>query len=174
MNRKIILVDENTGEKIGDYIPKKRPNYHYHLTFYSALGQARINLSSTMQTILGQMDAKNKVMLNASKITILSNNYKLTKNAIKVAAHKMLVLGLMQKLGSASYFVNPFYFSKTNLQSLDELRQQYGQMLFETRRKTTIGKASDVIDKQIDDIKKAKTDPVSRAKDILENSKPFE
>ena len=172
MDRKIILVDENTGEKIGDYRPKKRPNYHYHLTFYSALGQARINLSSTMQIILGQMDTKNKLVLNADKISTLSNNYKLTGNAIKVAAHKMLVLGLMQKLGSAVYFINPYYFSKSNLQNLDELRQQYGQMLFETKRKTT-GKAAISLDKQIDDIKKAKTDPVSRAKDILNNSKPF-
>ena len=172
MERKIILVDENTGEKIGNYTPKRRPSYHYHLTFYSALGKAGINLTATMQVILGQMDTHNKIILNKDKIRTLSNNYGFTANAIKVAAHKMLVLGLMQKLGSAVYFINPYYFSKSNLQNLDELRQQYGQMLFETKRKAT-GKASVTIDKQIDDIKKAKTDPVSRAKDILNNSKPF-
>ena len=172
MERKIILVDENTGEKIGNYTPKRRPSYHYHLTFYSALGKAGINLTATMQVILGQMDTHNKIILNKDKIRTLSNNYGFTANAIKVAAHKMVVQGLIQMLGSAIYFANPYYFSKANLQGLEELRQDYSQSLFETRRKTT-GKAAISLDKQIDDIKKAKTDPVSRAKDILNNSKPF-
>ena len=135
MERKIILVDENTGEKIGDYTPKRKPHYHYYLTFYSALASAKLNITFVMQIILGQMDTKNKIMLNTEKLRILSNNYGATNNAFKVAAHKMTSLGLMQRIGMGLYFANPYYFSKTNIGLVETLRKEYAEILFTTCNK---------------------------------------
>lgn len=173
MDRKIILVDENTGEKIGDYKPKaaKHKNYHYHIVFYSSYTKATKDIP---QLIIGQMDSNNKITLDGGKIKTLSCNYGLNPNTIRMTVCRMCNNGLMMRLSPTVYFANPYYFTKSNMHKVETLRREYAELLFDSRAKTTKAKRINSINKQIGDIKRAKTDPVSRAKDILNNSKPFE
>jgi hypothetical protein len=151
------IYNKEDGEIIddSDYIPKKK-HYHYYLTFYSALGKANISLTGTMQVILGQMDGLNRVVLDLPKLVILSNNYKISKNALKIAAGRMCNDGLMQRTSPATYFANPYYFSKANLHRLEMLRREYSELLFDTKQRTKSTEVKRVasLEKQIKDILK--------------------
>ena len=173
------IYDEVTGKVLRDekFEPTKRkPHYHYYLTFYSALTKADKSISSTMLLILGQMDSKNRVLLDKNRLHTLSNNYDISDNALKMAASRMCNDGLMQRTAPALYFVNPYYFTKTNLHLIEQLRKEYSELLFNTKKKakSTEKKKITRIDKQIADINKASKNPVDIANNILNNSKPFD
>jgi hypothetical protein len=171
------IYDSATGEVIRDekFEPKKnKTHYHYYLTFYSALAKAGIDITATVQAILGQMDSKNLIVLNKDKIKILSNNYGRTQNAYKCAVNEMCSQGLAQRIGTALYFANPYYFTKTNVYRLNDLRKEYAELLFNTRLEVKPNEKKRLanLNKQIADIKK--NDPVNQANDILKQFKPFE
>jgi len=156
--RKIILVDAETGEKIGDYRPKKAKerNYHYVLTFYSAYSKITEDVK---MLIAGQMDVKNRVVLDKDKIEIMSRNYKITEWAIRAVVQRMLKAGLMQRITPTLYFINPYYFTKTNLNRVEELRKEYSELVFsigKKEKKLTIEQKEQVrqkgLEKQIKDI----------------------
>ncbi len=151
------IYNEQTNEIIRDeaFEPKKKTkHYHYYLTFYSALAKANKSLSSTMLLILGQMDSKNKIVLDKEKLKILNSNYGVSVNALKMATSRMCKDGLMLRSASTIYFVNPYYFTKTSLYRIEDLRKEYSEILFNTKQKTkpTEIKRISVLEKQISDI----------------------
>jgi hypothetical protein len=171
------IYDSATGEVIRDekFEPKKnKPHYHYYLTFYSALAKAGVDITSTMQAILGQMDYKNLIILNKDKLKILGNNYGKTPNALKCAINKMYNQGLLQRIDTALYFANPYYFSKTNVYKLEDLRKEYADLLFNARQTVNPAekKRISTLTKQLADIRN--NNPVNQANNILNSSKPFE
>lgn len=157
-DRKIILVDETTGEKIGDYTPRKAKSkhYHYYLVFYSGYAQA---MGDIRHVLIGQMDADNKLTINAEKIRYIADNYKVKPSAVKMLMTRMTRDGLIMRISQGNYFVNPYYFTKTNIRKLESLRKEYSELLFSTCQKAkketpTQKEAKRVrgLEKQINDI----------------------
>lgn len=131
------IYDESTGEVIRDEefkVTKKFKQSHYYLTFYTALSKSDINLTGTMQAILGQMDSKNRISLDKSRLHTLQSVYKKSPNAIRVACCRMCKAGLLQQTDVAFYFANPYYFSKSNINQLRNIRFEYLEYLY-TRKK---------------------------------------
>ena len=160
------IYDPKSGEIIRDekFAPTKRkikPHYHYHLTFYSAYAKATGDVSSL---IIGQMDIENRIILDKDKLKIISNNYKISVGAIKMAASRMCQIGLMMRIAPALYFANPYYFTKTNVNRVDGLRKEYSEILFSTsnkaKRETPTEKEKKritILNKQIKDILRDKS-----------------
>ena len=160
MDRELAIIDKVTGEIVGDYKPKsKHRHYHYHLTFYSAYAKATKDAS---QLIIGQMDNKNRIALNKDKITTLAANYGISPSTIKMTACRMCSAGLMMRLAPALYFANPYYFTKTSIFRVEELRKEYSELLFSTCNKA---KRDTPTQKEAKRVKQLET----QIKDILAN-----
>ncbi len=151
------IYDEKTGEvfRDEDFKPtKKFKQSHYYLTFYSALIKANVNLTATMQAILGQMDSKNRIPLDKSKLHTLQTVYKKNPNLVRVVCSQMCKAGLLQRTDTAFYFANPYYFSKANLIQLKNIRFEYLEYLYNRKKDLSDRetKRISILEKQIKDI----------------------
>jgi hypothetical protein len=136
MDSELAILNKKTGEILGDYNPKeaRKQPYRYYLTFYAALTRAKISLTATMQVILGQMDGKNQISLHKQRLKILANNYDISINALKISISRMRRDNLIIRISPALYFANPYYFSKSNIANIENLRREYSEQLFATQK----------------------------------------
>ncbi len=151
------IYDETSGEILRDeeFKPNKKfKQSHFYLTFYNAVIKADINITGTMHAILGQMDTKNRICLDKSKLHNLQTIYRKKPNLVRVVVSQMCNRGMMQKTESGLYFANPYFFSKANVNQLKNIRLEYLEFLYFRKKQinTKEIKRIAVLEKQIKDI----------------------
>ena len=128
LTRNLGIHDKDTGEIIGDYKPKdktrKKP-HTYFIEFYKNIINARVDITNVMRAIIGEMDGKNIVILDSHLKETLSNYYEISRGSIKTNLSRMINKNVAIRRASCVYFINPYFFTKTNLNSLNELRENY-------------------------------------------------
>ena len=120
--------DKDTGEVIGDYNPKdktrKKP-HTYFIEFYKNIIDAHIDITNVMRAIIGEMDGKNIVILDGHLKETLCNYYQMSGGSIKTNLSRMINKNIAIRRAPCVYFINPFFFTKTNLYNIIELRGNY-------------------------------------------------
>jgi hypothetical protein len=136
MEKKYSIVDKETGEVIGDYEPKRirKHSYRYHITFHFDLFKSDVSISPIMQLIISQMDGKNRLYMGVKKRKTFSRLYKISYNSLNTTIMRMKKLNMLAAESPAYFFINPYYFTKTNLRALEQLRREYSELLYQQKQ----------------------------------------
>lgn len=138
MENNLVIMDKTTGEIFGEYKPKNARKKHiYFLVFHKNLAQSKANITPAMLAILGEMDRNNLIIMSSDLREKLSKYYNITQNAIKVTLTKMCRNNLAIRTGQSVYMANPFYYTKTNINKLNELKNIYSQITFSRPQRTS-------------------------------------
>ena len=131
---KILLVGDETGNVYGEHRPtQKRPRrtpHTYYIEFFRNIIDARVDVSFVMKAIIGEMDkGTNIIILDAGLKEKICNYYHFNDSTIRANLTRMLERNIAIRKASSVYFINPFFYTKTNLNKLKELRAEYAEIL---------------------------------------------
>ena len=121
------IVRKSTGESIGDYSPKKKQHLFY-IVFYRELAK-----ESLMLGIIGEMDARNKIMVDARLKSVLASHYNTTSGVIQNTLNRMVKSGWALRLSRGQYFVSPYLFYKSKIEYIEFLRAEYDRIKSEQK-----------------------------------------
>lgn len=131
MKENLRIIDVNSGEDRGEYKIKKyqKNNHHtYYLIFADNLASSKANMTSTMHIILLSMDFNNRIKFERQQIIKLANKYSVKFGTIGSTFAKMVKDGLLIREHKGYYFANPYYFTKANLNRVNNLRIEWGKI----------------------------------------------
>ena len=121
MDSEFDIVNKKTGETY-PYFPKRRKKRHfYFMTFYKQLGDPRMAL-------IGEMDFNNMLFVDLELLNKISHDFKIPVRTLRVHLTRMIKEKKILRIGRSKYFVNPFYYSKTNVEKINSLRLEWGQL----------------------------------------------
>jgi hypothetical protein len=123
------IMRKSTGEIIGDYSPRKKA-HTFILIFYREF--AKWNL---MFGLIGEMDKSNIIVVDANLKYKLAKAYNTSEKVIQNTFNRLVKHGFAIKLSRGKYFISPYYFIKTDLESLELLRNMYKKLLNEQMEK---------------------------------------
>ena len=126
---KYSIVNNQSGEIVGDYEPKKprRSGHKYILVYGENIAEAGIVLNPLVMALLMQMDTSNRLQISSSaKRAIIKNQGKTLKH-INNAIARMISKDLMLRISTGYYLVNPIFVSKSNRNKTMELQSEYSK-----------------------------------------------
>lgn len=131
------IINNETGEYIGDYNPKSKRNfnYRYSLFFTYNIAKHKINITSTMFIVLSMMDTNNYLIINSEKISYLAKYHSITENALRITITKMIKLNMCIRIQANNYIINPFFITKTSMNKLAKIREYYSELMFKQKSK---------------------------------------
>lgn len=144
-DNKLVILNSSTGEIVGDYCIKNRVRSHYFLIFHNMIAKAGISLSPLAIAMIGAMNTRNRLELNQRVIAGIARNYNSTQAAVKMTITRLAKSGALIRELPSLYFVNPYYFAKASLTKVNQLRNEYAQMLFSRKSKTVTPKQKEKI-----------------------------
>lgn len=168
----MIIVDEITGEKIGDYKPKKRirkKNHYYYIIWYDTIINFNVNVTPGMIGLIGEMDLNNRLEIQSKLMRKLAIDYNMNYNTIKTNLRRLVRKLCAIKLGKNLYFINPYFFTKCNQYKADNLQNEFGKLLLNEFMSAKDEKKKNKIASDLRNL-----DPVWEANLILQKSRPFE
>jgi hypothetical protein len=145
MANKLVILDQETGEIRGEYQPKRtrRTRTQYSMIFNGIIAEDKVNLTSLMISIIAYMDKHNVLRLDKRDYRqILKLNEISGIQVIHNTLRKMKEQGIIERITRGMYFVNPYYFAKTNQYQIDILRNEFDKIVRfnteEQRKKTKL------------------------------------
>jgi len=166
-NPKYQILNVETGEIMGDYVPKSRrkSTHEYYLVFARNLSDAGINVTALEQAILLEMNAKNIISLSETAQNDIMQRNKINLDYLRHAFVNMCKKGLVLRISQSVYFANPIFVTKSSCENIYALRSEY--LSFLTKISST--KKS----KSTKNPAEKENKILVQVQNVLNNSKPF-
>lgn len=124
-----VTIDTNTGEQISGQIKIKTDMGKFVLSFVqqiSVLSDVNINYE-LMNEFLIIMESDNSLILNKYRKKIISLKLGISIGHIEKCITQILNCGkgVMKRIDTSTYIINPAYWGKGNLKNLSKLSLQY-------------------------------------------------